>query len=129
MRLSNQRFQQISDIINAPRGVIGNTLDDSNRAEVAVELLEELTTLRDILSGAEVIAGFSGNALVIDEIERTEEDRVYLRLNKHFDLKITKTDEGVVLDIFSWDSSGDSIASTYAFDQEAIDEIEEPEDE
>jgi hypothetical protein len=69
------------------------------------------------------------NVLVISELERTDDDRVYMRVNDHFDVKLVKTDEGIVVDIFAWGSTGESFGSTYAFDQEAINEIEEFTDE
>ena len=49
-------------------------------------------------------------------------DRMYMRVNELFDVRLVKTDEGIVVDIFTWESTGDPLASTYAFDQEAIDE-------
>lgn len=58
--------------------------------------------------------------LKISDIEHTDEDRVYIRVNDIFDVKIVKTDEGIVIDVFPFGSIGEPIATTYAFDSEAI---------
>lgn len=55
-------------------------------------------------------------------LEQTDEDRVYFRVDK-FDIRVVRTDEGVVVDIYPWDEvgtyAGGAIASTYCFDTEA----------
>jgi len=63
--------------------------------------------------------------LEISKIEHTDDDRVYICVNEIFDVKIVKTDEGIVVDIYPWGSTGDPIATTYAYDNEALEEMEE----
>jgi hypothetical protein len=60
--------------------------------------------------------------LTLGKPERTDDDRAYIRINKIWDLRIVKTDEGVVLDLFAYGANGESLATTYAFDSEAKDE-------
>lgn len=69
-----------------------------------------------------------GRKLDIEQVrstlEQTDEDRVYFRAGK-FDIRVVHTDEGVVVDVYPWAEAdgpgytGDSLASTYAFDNEA----------
>ena len=129
-KMSNQRFDEISQIITAPRGVIGNTQDDARRATLATELLEELTRMRNIFTDASMDDGYGdgGGHLIVTDIERTASNRIYMTINGLFDIQLNKTDEGVVVDIFTVDCANDSLASTYAFDQEALDELEELEE-
>jgi hypothetical protein len=65
------------------------------------------------------------NKLSITDVMRTATDRVYMKLNDVFDIQINKTDEGIVIDVFSCnpnDDANESIASTYAFDNEVMTE-------
>jgi len=67
--------------------------------------------------------------LIITQVEWPEadgdEDRAYMRVNDIFDVRLIKTDEGLVVDIFPYGSIGDTIATTYAFDNEALAEYED----
>jgi hypothetical protein len=66
------------------------------------------------------------NMLDIEDIEYTDNDRAYIRVNEHFDVRFVKTDEGLVIDIFAVEgdnAGGDPIATTYAFDTEAMDVV------
>lgn len=60
--------------------------------------------------------------LILGSMEHTDEDRVYIQVNKHFDVRIIKTDEGIVIDVFRYDGTGEPIATTYAWDSDACDE-------
>lgn len=82
--------------------------------------------LRTILETADPDSWDMGEkSLIITDVQRTAANRVYMRINGLFDLQINKTDEGVVLDLFAIDGD-ESLASTYAFDDEAMDD---PDDE
>jgi hypothetical protein len=64
--------------------------------------------------------------LTVSKLEQTDDDRVYMKVGK-FDIRIVHTDEGVVVDIFPWDSdgsyTGDCLATTFAFDSDADEAI------
>ena len=80
------------------------------------------TILEDPSTGDECC---NGNKLAITDVMRTAEDRIYLTVNGVFDLQIDKTDEGIVVNIFSMHPEHDAdepIASTYAFDHEVMTE-------
>lgn len=63
--------------------------------------------------------------LILGKPERTDTDRAYIRINKIWDLRIVKTDEGVVLDLFAYGSNGEPLATTYAFDSDVQAERED----
>ena len=68
--------------------------------------------------------GGAHNMLDIESIEYCDNDRAYIRVNEHFDVRFVKTDEGLVIDVFAVEgdlSGGDSLATTYAYDAEAMD--------
>ena len=55
-----------------------------------------------------------------------DNDRAYIRVNERFDVRLVKTDEGIVVDIFAVkgdEAFGDALGSTYAFDSEAMDVV------
>jgi hypothetical protein len=57
----------------------------------------------------------------LTDVEYMDVDRVYVTINKMFDLCIVKTDEGLVIDIFPTDNTipfDESLGSTYVFDNE-----------
>jgi len=64
------------------------------------------------------------NVMELDDIEFVDTDRVYIRVCQNFDVRIVKTDEGIVIDVFPWDKDSDSLGSTYVFDNEVIDVLE-----
>lgn len=69
--------------------------------------------------------GLNSNKLIITDVMRTAPDRIYLTINGVFDVQLNKTDEGIVIDVFSCNPEHDadeSIASTYAFDSEVMTE-------
>lgn len=73
-------------------------------------------------------SGGCGNTLTVDGLEYIDEDRVYIRVNEHFEVRIVKTDEGIVVDIFAVkgnDAFSDALGSTYAFDAEATLDVED----
>lgn len=53
-----------------------------------------------------------------------DDDRMWFAVNDLFDIRVIKTDEGIVVDVFSkhLDVNHDAIATTYAYDQEALPE-------
>jgi hypothetical protein len=59
------------------------------------------------------------------EAEQHEEDknRFYVMVDDKFDVRIIRTDEGIVVDIYPYDGL-EAVASTYAFESE-IDEQED----
>ena len=64
--------------------------------------------------------------LMLKNIEYMDADRVYINVNDIFDVKIVRTDEGIVIDVFPAPKlihhSGDEpIATTDAYDNEAFD--------
>lgn len=59
------------------------------------------------------------NRINIKDIEYTDTDRVYIEVNDIFDVRIVRTDEGIVIDVFSINSDT-SVASTYVYDNEVI---------
>lgn len=62
--------------------------------------------------------------LEIEDIEYTDVDRAYIRV-EGFDIRIIRTDEGIVVDIFDPNDSGDMLGSTYAYDNELVGENDE----
>ena len=69
--------------------------------------------------------GLNSNKLIITDVMRTAPDRVYITVNGLYDIQINKTDEGIVIDIFSCnleDDADESLGSTYVFDQEVMTE-------
>lgn len=71
-------------------------------------------------------SGGAHNQLSIEDIEYMDNDRAYIRVNERFDVRIVKTDEGIVVDIFAVKGDepfGDALGSTYAFDSEAMDVV------
>ena len=86
-----------------------------------------MDSTRIILETADpdIWGGTGERSLIITDVQRTAVNRIYMRINDLFDLQINRTDEGVVLDLFAIDGN-ESLASTYAFDNEAMDD---PDDE
>lgn len=83
-----------------------------------------MTDLQTILEDPSTGDGGS-NKLAITDVMRTASDRVYLTINGVFDVQLNKTDDGIVIDVFSCnpeDNADESIASTYAFDNEVMTE-------
>lgn len=62
----------------------------------------------------------------VTDVEYTDADRVYLTVNGIFDVKLVRTSEGMVVDIFPVGCDCDPIATTYAFDNECLDEDGNP---
>lgn len=64
----------------------------------------------------------------VEKLE-TEDDRAWMLVNDIFDVRIIRTDEGIVIDVFKYtgpdDVHFDPIATTYAFDAEATENEEE----
>lgn len=57
----------------------------------------------------------------VSDIEYMDADRVYITINDMFDLRVVRTDEGIVVDIYPSDDAvqvDESLASTYVFDDE-----------
>lgn len=57
-------------------------------------------------------------------IEQTDEDRVYMRVGM-FDVRLVHTDEGIVVDVYPFAEfvrTGEPIATTYAYDADALEE-------
>ena len=48
-----------------------------------------------------------------------EDDRMYFTVNNLFDVKVVKTDEGIVIDVYTYGVGNDPLATTYAFDVDA----------
>lgn len=61
----------------------------------------------------------SSKTLTLTDLEFTDNDRIYMTVNGLFDVRIVRTDEGIVIDVFSNLEEGDPIATTYAYDIEA----------
>ena len=83
-----------------------------------------MSSLQQILEDPST-ADEGSNQLVITDVMRTASDRIYLTINGVFDVQLNKTDEGIVIDVFSCnpeDYADDIIASTYAFDSEVMTE-------
>jgi hypothetical protein len=86
-----------------------------DRADAAWEKIKERTLDCD---------AYNGPLLDYDEAiarsEQTDMDRMYLKVGP-FDVKLAKTDEGLVVDVYPWKEEGSDIvlASTYAFDSDA----------
>ena len=86
-----------------------------------------MSNLRTLLEDPSTSLDGGSNQLSITDVMRTATDRVYMKVNKLFDIQINKTDEGIVIDVFSCnpeDNADECIASTYAFDQEVMTEEE-----
>lgn len=62
----------------------------------------------------------------VRDVEYTDHDRVYMIVNDIFDVKLVRTPEGLVVDIFPVGVDCDPIASTYAYDNECVDEDGQP---
>ena len=90
----------------------------SRRLDVIYELLAELRRLRNQLKGDDPI---NPTKLRLGGFQRTDDDCVHVQLNDIFDLKIVKTDEGVVLDLLQILGADTPLATAFASDQEAID--------
>ena len=59
------------------------------------------------------------NQVKLSEFAMPDSDRIYMTVNDIFDLRIVRTDDGVVVDIFpKIDITANSIASCYALDPE-----------
>jgi hypothetical protein len=59
--------------------------------------------------------------LTLNNIEFMDDDRVYLSVNNLFEVRIVRTDEGIVIDVFPSDDSvqfDEPVATTYAYDNE-----------
>lgn len=54
--------------------------------------------------------------LVIDQMESTDLDRCYLRVNRTYDIRLTKTADGLRVDVWPWGSIDDPIGSLQFFD-------------
>ena len=48
---------------------------------------------------------------------------IYVMVDDKFDVRIVRTDEGLVVDIYPWDGN-EAVASTYAFDSDVEGEEE-----
>ena len=82
-------------------------------------------SLRELLENTGNGCQTGSNKLSITDVMRTAADRVYMKVNGVFDIQLNKTDEGIVIDVFSCnpqDNADESIASTYAFDNEVMTE-------
>lgn len=63
------------------------------------------------------------NKLIITDVMRTASDRIYMTVNGMFDIQINKTDEGLVIDIFSTNPVHDAdevIGSTWVLDNDVL---------
>lgn len=67
-----------------------------------------------------------GPTIKVRDVEYTDHDRIYMVVNDIFDVKIQRTDEGIVVDIFPAGVAADPIATTYAYDNECVDEDGNP---
>ena len=61
----------------------------------------------------------------LNNIEFVDEDRVYIGVNNLFDIRIIKTDEGIVIDVYPYNEDGASqfdepVATTYAYENEVV---------
>lgn len=59
----------------------------------------------------------------LTKIEYMDTDCVYLSVNELFDVRIIRTDEGIVIDVYPFDELVEvdgPVATTYAFDSEVI---------
>ena len=65
---------------------------------------------------------YKAKELQIHDLEFTDKDRIYLGVNHLFDVKIVRTDEGIVIDVYPYGVDSDPIATTYAYDNECYDE-------
>lgn len=67
--------------------------------------------------------------LEVDAIEYPggdyEDDRMYMRVNKIYDVRIVKTDDGIAIDVWSYGSMGDPAASIALFDADFQPETED----
>jgi len=67
----------------------------------------------------------TGTRIKLTKVEYTDVDRVYLAINELFDVRIIRTDEGIVIDVFPYSELvevDEPVATTYAFDQEVMTE-------
>ena len=116
------------NIVSIPKPMTDERLDEiylladifakSRRLDVIHELLTELKRLRSELKGDDPV---NPPKLCLGGVRRTDDDCVHIRLNDIFDLKIVKTDEGVVLDLLPVSGADASLATAFASDQEALD--------
>lgn len=84
-----------------------------------------MTDLQTILEDASYDEG--DNKLIITDVMRTASDRIYMTVNGMFDLQINKTDEGLVINVFSTNpeqNADESIGSTWVLDSEVMTEEE-----
>lgn len=71
--------------------------------------------------------------LIIENEERPDDpdyetDRLYMQVNKIFDVQITKTEVGLQISVFPYGGIGDPIATCFAYDDDAREEarLDEP---
>jgi hypothetical protein len=70
------------------------------------------------LNYANIISSTNEDSMARFEVEKDEEpNRMYVMVDDKFDVRIIRTDEGIVVDIYPYDGM-DAVASTYAFDSE-----------
>jgi hypothetical protein len=69
----------------------------------------------------------SDSRIELSNVEYMDNDRIYITINDLFDVRIVRTDEGIVLDVYPSDESvvvDEPVATTYAFDFEVKPEEE-----
>jgi len=84
--------------------------------------------LNTIAKGVSMNGKLKVTNVELGEESAGDDDRVWIRINDLFDVKLVKTDEGLLADIFAvsqMEELADPIATTYAFDAEATENEED----
>lgn len=108
----NQAIEQVNRVPGLSAHVklaIAGLLDQAHAPNDATEAPATLGDIRAIFRSM--------------EIAEPGGDRLYLKIAP-FDVKLQRTDEGLVVDIFAEEAGLEPIASTYVFTDEAVEEVD-----
>lgn len=127
MWLSGEQLKQVSEIIARFMPEASGAIEGDPHGVLNAMQALQLALAEEAEIQARLEDDRPTPALIVHTVERTDDDRIYIGVNQLFDVRLNKTYEGVVVDIFPWEDkdAGESLGSTYAFDHEVAVEEDE----
>lgn len=98
--------------------------EETPEDERDTHIFEDVRGLDDLLQAEEQLLdslkhGRANPGLYLNEVERVDDDSMHIGVNDLFDVRLVKTDEGLVVDVYPAHSTdAEPCGSTYAFDDE-----------